>query len=80
MPYAIRRKSNRYEVVNVDTGEIHARSTSKAKAEKQLRLLKGIERGWQPTDKPGTFTRNINGKRVNLHVRGGASSGKTQRG
>jgi hypothetical protein len=72
MPYQIKRRGAKYEVVNTDTGEGHG-PTTKAKAEKQLRLLKGIERGWTPTDRHGVYTREINGKKTTLRVVGGKS-------
>lgn len=70
MPYAIRRQGSKYEVVNTETDKGHG-LTTKAKAQKQLRLLESVERGWQPTGEHGTFTRKVNGKRVRLHVKGG---------
>lgn len=47
MPYAT-RKVDGYQVKNVRTGRVHAKSTSKAKAEGQVRLLRGIEHGMVP--------------------------------
>lgn len=70
MPYAIKRKGRQYQVVNTETGDIKASSTSKAKAEKQLRLLRGLEHGWTPTGQD-TFTRKIKGRKVTVHVSGG---------
>lgn len=80
MPYSVRKKGSRYEVVNTATGDVKARSTSKAKAERQLRILKGIERGWEPSGEKDIYTRRINGKRVKLRVTGGVKSGKAKRG
>ena len=34
-----------YKVVNSSTGKVHAERTTKAKAEAQLRLLRGVEHG-----------------------------------
>jgi hypothetical protein len=34
-----------YKVVNSSTGKVHAEKTTKAKAEAQLALLRGIEHG-----------------------------------
>lgn len=67
MPYAIRRKGSKYQVVNTDTGKVHS-TTTKAKAEKQLRLLKGIEHDWTPTS-DGSYTRKINGRKVKLNIK-----------
>lgn len=39
--------------VRVSTpGGVKAKATTPAKAEKQRRLLEGVERGWKPTGKP----------------------------
>ncbi len=44
------RKSGKcYKVVNKSTGRVHAKCTSRKRAESQLRLLRGIEHGWKPT-------------------------------
>lgn len=48
MPYEIRRDGNDYLVINKDTGEEKARHTepdAKGKAERQVRLLHGLEHG-----------------------------------
>lgn len=67
MPYEIRRKGNRYQVVNKDTGKVHS-TTTRAKAEKQLKLLRAIEKDWTPTG-DSTYTRNINGKPATIHIK-----------
>lgn len=51
MPYEIKRRGLHYEVVNRDTGKVHARHTTKAKAEAQVRLLRGVDHGFRPTGK-----------------------------
>ena len=45
MPFKMRKLPNRdrYRVYNADTGEIYAYSTTKRKAEAQLRLLRMVE-------------------------------------
>lgn len=45
MPFKIRKLPNRprYRVYNADTGEIYAYSTTKKKAEAQVRLLRMVE-------------------------------------
>lgn len=49
MPYRSIKKDKCYEVVNEQTGMKHAKCTTKTKAAKQLRLLRGIESGkWKP--------------------------------
>jgi len=45
MPYAIRKVAGGYRVVNTATGEVKAKRTTKARAERQVRLLHGIEHG-----------------------------------
>jgi len=67
MPYAIKRSGSRYQVVNTETGKVHS-TTTKAKAEKQVKLLRGIERDWQPTS-DGAYTRTINGRTVKMRVK-----------
>lgn len=51
MPYEMRQISPRkWEVINTQTKEVHAKGTSKKNAEKQIRLLYGIEsKKWKPT-------------------------------
>ena len=39
MPYAIRKVKGGYSVVNTKTGVVHAKHTTKPKAEAQIRLL-----------------------------------------
>lgn len=49
MPVKI-KKVNGYRVTH--GGKVSAKSTTKAKAERQANLLRGIEHGWKPTSKP----------------------------
>jgi hypothetical protein len=39
---------NKYMVKNIDTGKINAKSTTKAKAKKQMNLLNSIDKGFMP--------------------------------
>ncbi len=50
MPFKIRKlpNQNMYRVYNADTGFIHASRTTRANAEKQVRLLHMVERGGMP--------------------------------
>jgi len=48
MPVKIRKK-NGYQVRT--PGGVKAKSTTKAKAQRQANLLRGIEHGWKPTGK-----------------------------
>lgn len=41
MPYQSKKLNGKYSVVNTDTGAVKAKSTTKTKAESQLRLLRG---------------------------------------
>ncbi len=47
MPYQIikNKKGNTYRVVNLDTGEVKAKRATLANANKQVRLLHGVEHG-----------------------------------
>lgn len=52
MPYELLHKGKCWSVVNSETGKEHAKCTSKAKAQAQMKLLYGVESGtWQPTGK-----------------------------
>lgn len=46
MPYAIRkiRNQNKYKVINTQTQEVHAKGTTKPKAEAQVRILNEYEK------------------------------------
>ena len=46
-----RRKVDGHQVRNKATGKVHAKSTTKAKAESQIRLLRGVEHGMVPRRK-----------------------------
>lgn len=41
-----------WRVFNKETGQEHAKCTTKRKAEAQLRLLRGVEHGFKPTGQP----------------------------
>lgn len=45
MPYNIVKTGKCYKVVNTASGKVHAECTSEAKAQAQVRLLRGIEAG-----------------------------------
>jgi len=51
LPYSVRKTNGAYEVVDVETGKVHASHTTKEKAEAQRRLLEGVRHGWKPTGK-----------------------------
>jgi hypothetical protein len=48
MPYSIVPEGGAYKVINTQTGKVHARHTSKGKAEAQVRFLQGLEHGMVP--------------------------------
>ena len=61
MPEKIRKlKSGKFRVTGPG-GVVRAKGTTKAKAQAQARLLRGIEHGWKPTGKPA---RRAAGKRT----------------
>ena len=41
-----------YRVKNKNTGQVHAKCSSKSNAKKQMRLLHAIDHGWHPTHGP----------------------------
>jgi hypothetical protein len=49
MPYAIRKRGNKWVVINKETGKVKGTHDTKEKAIRQMRLLYGIESGWKPT-------------------------------
>jgi hypothetical protein len=48
----IRKDGRCFSVVNVDSGHVYGKCSTKKAAESQMRLLHGIESGWKPTRKP----------------------------
>ena len=49
MPVTITKEGKKYEVRT--PGGIKAKGTTKAKAQAQANLLRGVEHGWKPTGK-----------------------------
>ena len=47
MPYKIRKTDGKYRVSSPHG--VKAKHTTKAKAERMVRLLRGVEHGWMPT-------------------------------
>jgi hypothetical protein len=60
MPYVVRKRGTRYAVVNKATGKTKGTHASKAAAQRQVNLLRGVEHGWKPT---GKLARNRRAKR-----------------
>ena len=52
MPYAIEKKGEKWIVRNTETKDVKGRHDSKIKAQRQINLLRGIEKGWEPTGAP----------------------------
>ena len=51
MPEKVTKVKGGYRVST--PGGVKAKKTTKAKAESQARLLRGVEHGWKPTGKRG---------------------------
>lgn len=51
MPYSIKKQGKLFVTYNKDTGHAAGHHVTKAKANAQMRLLRGIEHGWKPTRK-----------------------------
>lgn len=49
MAYAIQKRGKKWAVVNTDTGKVKGRHDSRAKAQRQINLLRGVEHGWEST-------------------------------
>ena len=52
MPYDIEKRGEKWVVVNTETKDVKGRHDSKAKAQRQINLLRAVEHGWEPTGKP----------------------------
>ena len=61
MPVSV-RKVDGYQVRTPN--QVHAKHTTKTKAERQARLLRGIEHGWHPTGKPAKESVHAEAQRV----------------
>ncbi len=53
MPEKIKkiRGKNKFKVVNISTGQIHAKETTRGNAEAQVRFLNGLRHGMIPRKK-----------------------------
>lgn len=56
MPYTMEKitsgkNKGKYRVINKSTRKVHAKATSKIRAQRQMNLLRGVEHGFQPTGK-----------------------------
>ncbi len=51
MPWRIYKVKGGFRVRNTDTGQVHAYRTTKKNAERQVRLLRGVEHGLVPRKK-----------------------------
>lgn len=50
MPYKLKEIGGKYEVMNIDSGKTHGKTTKK-KAKAQMRLLQAIAHGYIPKRK-----------------------------
>lgn len=52
MPYEVRPAGDGdgFEVVNTETGDVKAKHSTKEEADRQVRLLEGIEHGMKPKE------------------------------
>lgn len=53
MPVSIEKTDDGYRVSTPT--QVHAKGTTKEKAERQRRLLNAIDHGWKPTEKKSTY-------------------------
>ena len=73
MPYKkVSLGGGRFKVVNRETGNVHSKATTEAKADSQLRLLHGVEHGMKPRT-----TKSVIGKNPGASL-GGKSSHKSK--
>jgi len=49
VPYSVRKSGEKFNVVNKETGDVKGTHASRAKAQKQVNLLRGVKHGWTPT-------------------------------
>lgn len=53
MPYAIEKRDGKWVVFNTETKAVKGRHDSKRRAQRQVNLLRAIEKGnWKPTGAP----------------------------
>lgn len=77
MPYDKRKSdSGGYEVYNTETNAVKARHATEQDAERQLKLLRGIEHGWQPTGGPATGEHEHEHEHEHTHADGQKHSHK----
>ena len=70
MPYEkVSLGGGKFKVVNKESGNVHSKSTSSANADKQIRLLHGVEHGMVPRT-----TRKTMGSRPTAGSRSRSSS------
>ena len=63
MPYKM-KKVDGYKVSSPHS--VHAKHTTKAKAEAQMNLLRAVEHGWKPTGKPARKKRRKRSRKTLL--------------
>ncbi len=52
MPYVILKRGGKHVVINTETKDVKGRHDSEIKAQRQINLLRAIDKGWQPTGAP----------------------------
>ena len=59
MPYHEVKTDHTTKVVNTETGKVHAKGTTAARAQAQMNLLRGVEHGFKPTGRPRTTSETM---------------------
>lgn len=49
MPYAKRKRGDKWVILNAETLDVKGTHDSEIKADRQLNLLNAVEHGWHPT-------------------------------
>ena len=66
MPYTIRKVAKGYRVSTPNA--VHAKHTTKEKAEAQVNLMRAVEHGWKPTGGPmRNRSKGASGKAVSAY-------------
>lgn len=81
MPYAIKKVRNKpcYKVYNTITKVIHAKCTTQANANKQLRLLNALEHGWKPKNRSTSRRSRTSSRRSGRNRRSRSTSRRSGR-
>lgn len=74
MPYKMEKSNGGYRVTSPHG--VKAKHSTKANAESQMRLLRGIEHGWRPTGKGAEYSNKHAGAHANKEMHGQLVHGK----